>query len=218
MLQKVRYIQKYWNSMSKKYALTTGGSGYIGTAVVAMLVKNGFEVVNLGRNECDLTDLNAVSQVAKKVLEKRGAPDVLIHMAAPPLSRIPLAQITPAEVATERTITVGTLEVLTSIFLPHMKGGSVCIGITTAALAEKIPDTMGAYVTLKNELRILLKKLTNDWKEEGIHIYDVAPDFLPGGLNKDLPEGVRNLLARQKDGTIPTADDVAKTIEKLICG
>ncbi len=202
-----------------KYALTTGGTGYVGTAVVAMLIKNGFEVVNLGRKECNLADLKNVSIVAEKILKERGAPQVIIHMACPPTTRKALEDTTEEEKATEFTIAVDIARVLGEIFLPHMAPGSSFIGITTASLDKAEPEkNIGAYIPAKAALRSLQKKLAEDWGDKGIHVYDVAPTFLPGGLNKDLPEGVLNLLARQKDGTVPTAESVANTIEKLITG
>ncbi|MEI6863762.1 MAG: SDR family oxidoreductase [Candidatus Adlerbacteria bacterium] len=205
--------------MAKKYAITTGGTGYVGSAVTDMLVTHGFEVTNMGRAVCDLADPHATHSAAEKILAEKGAPDIIIHMACPPTTRKALEDTAEEETRIEFAVAMGAAEILAHTFLPHMKQGSVFIGMTTASLEKEEPEkNIGAYIPAKAALRALLKNLSSEWGKKGIRVFDVAPTFLPGGLNKHIPEGVRNLLARQKDGTIPTAGDVAKTIEKLIQG
>ena len=202
-----------------KKALITGGTGYVGTAVANMLRVHEFEVINISRSMCNLTDPVSLTHIVEELLKNWGAPDVIIHMACPPTTRKALEDVSDKERTQEFAITVGVAEILANTFLPHMKTGSSFIGITTASLDKETPEkNIGAYIPAKAALRKLLKKLQIEWEGKGVHVYEVAPTFLPGGLNKDLPEGVRNLLARQKDGTVPTAESVAKTIETLIQG
>jgi len=64
--------------------LVTGGSGYLGSAVVAALRSRGHEVVTIGRHSgvdsavCDLTDPEAVSSAVRAV----GPCDAVVHLAA----------------------------------------------------------------------------------------------------------------------------------------
>jgi len=212
-----------------KTAVITGGSGYVGGAVIDMLLKKHFRVLNISRSAvekngvenilCDLSDAEATKIAAETVKEKVSVVDVFIHAACPPTTRKALEDVTEEECAREFAIAVDAAEIFAQELLPHMSAGSSFIGITTASLDKEMPEkNIGAYIPAKAALRALVKKLAEQWEDKGIHVYDVAPTFLPGGLNKNLPEGVRNLLARQKDGTIPTATDVAKTIENLLNG
>ena len=212
--------------MLTKYALITGGSGYVGTAVAQAFIADGYDVVNLGRSPsalsqmkttiCNLADQKQTVDVAEKILEEHGAPEIIVHMACPPTTRTSLED-TPAEaVSNELAIAVGAARALAATFLPQMKENSAFIGITTASLQKQIPENnIGAYIPAKKALRELLRALHEQWEERGMRVYAVAPVFLPGGLNKDLPEGVRSILARQKDGSSSSAEDVARLILKL---
>lgn len=200
-----------------KTAVITGGSGYVGSAVTSILQKEGFEVVNMGRAMCDLADTAATRNAAERILHEHGAPDVIIHMACPPTTRKALEETTGEEKRIEFAIAVDAAQTLADVFLPHMKPGSVFIGVTTASLDKAQPEkNIGAYLPAKAALRQLLEKLRTEWNERSIRVVEIAPVFMPGGLNKHLPEGVRTLLARQKDGTVPTAEDVAKEIRGLL--
>ncbi len=200
-----------------KTAVVTGGSGYVGSAVTQMLRTHGFDVFNIGREICDVRDATALTQITEKILEERGAPDCVIHMASMATTRKALEDTTEKEVADEFAVTVTAAEILANTFLPHMKHGSLFLGITTASLDKAEPEkNIGAYIPAKQKLRELLSALREQWSEKGIRVYEIAPPFLPGGLNKNLPEGVRNLLARRTDGTVPTAEDVAREIEALM--
>ena len=64
--------------------LVTGGSGYLGSAAVAVLRARGHEVVTIGRHPgvdtavCDLTDREAVHEAVREV----GSCDAVVHLAA----------------------------------------------------------------------------------------------------------------------------------------
>ncbi len=201
----------------KKLAVITGGSGYVGSAVADMIRRKDFDVINMGRDMCDLADPHATKEVVEKILAEYGAPDVVIHMACPPTTRKALEDVTEEEKRIEFAVAVDAAQILGSVFLPHMKPGSAFIGITTASLDKDTPEkNIGAYLPAKAALRQLLNDLRSQWEPKGIHVHEVAPTFLPGGLNKNLPEGVRNLLARQKDGTTASTQDIADEVEKLL--
>ena len=65
-------------------SLVTGGSGYLGSAAVAVLRARGHEVVTIGRHPgvdtavCDLTDADAVHKAVRAV----GVYDTVVHLAA----------------------------------------------------------------------------------------------------------------------------------------
>lgn len=213
-----------------KTAVITGGSGYVGSAVTEMLIKNDYLVINLGRTstngntntdittiQCDLSRNEETKTVVEKILAEYGAPDVVIHMACPPTTRKALEDTTEEEKRIEFSVAVSAAHILADTFLPHMKPGSAFIGITTASLDKDTPEkNIGAYLPAKAALRQLLNNLRSQWEEHGVRIIEIAPMFMPGGLNKHLPEGVRNLLARQKDGTTASAQNVAHEVKKLL--
>ena len=210
----------------KKVALITGGSGYVGSAIANRLSKDGWHVVSLSRNpkvaegvegvSCDIADTGTLTKTATSLLVKYPTIDAFIHCAVAPTTRTSLENATELQVDNEFKVTVTSIEVLAGLLESHMEAESTFIAITTQSLEKSVPEkNIGAYLPAKQALRDFLRSLSSKWEEKGIRVYAVAPVFLPGGLNKELPEGVRKLLSRQTDGTEASAEDVAGLVSIL---
>lgn len=206
----------------KPIAIVTGGSGYLGRAIVANLTQRGWRVITLSRTAtsegivCDITDPRAVRAAVDTIIKtEKGTLRACIHAAAAPLQRKEIMSISPESFAT----TVNTA--LTGAFLfatetvPHLAPGSVFIGITTQAIEPDAPYApLGAYVIAKQALRSLLRLLSIELAPKHIRVYAVAPGFLPGGLNRDMPQAVLDLLA-SKQGADVSSEHVAKLIADI---
>lgn len=76
-----------------KFAVMTGGNGYLGKAMLKALAENGCKVLSAARRPCaeklcgvtgflcDLSDKSAAAQIAKKAAELNGHVDILINCA-----------------------------------------------------------------------------------------------------------------------------------------
>jgi nucleoside-diphosphate-sugar epimerase len=85
--------------------------------------------------------------------------------------------------------------------------------LITSAAAFLAPEShlLGAYPKAKRAQEELAARTAHD--ELDIHIHTIAPGFLPGGLNDDLPRIFREHAAKASGGT---AHDVAQTIGEIL--
>ena len=124
----------------KPLAIISGGSGYIGGAIVDELEHGGWQVVVLSRSEnknrkssvykCDITNEDQIAKTITSIVSSFGAIHACIHAAAAPLYRKSLLD-TPLDSFTESIETAvrgGFL--LAKSAAPHMADGACFIGIT----------------------------------------------------------------------------------------
>lgn len=65
----------------KKTAIVVGNGPGIGEAIVSALAEDGWKVVGIGHDDCDLGDLSAVAALASRLKEEHIRIDALIHAA-----------------------------------------------------------------------------------------------------------------------------------------
>lgn len=197
-----------------KLALITGGSGYIGGAIAARFAQRGYEPVSLSRKSGgDITDESYVQKAVADAVAKYGPVHACVHAAAVPLERKPLLTIDPASFDKEIAVAAKGAYLLARVALPHMAPDAAFVGITSEAIEPGEPAAaMGAYMPAKYALRGVLRSITAQWPR----VYAVAPGFLPGGLNNDLPQAVREMFAKKYDS--PAPEDIAALIVELCEG
>jgi NAD(P)-dependent dehydrogenase (short-subunit alcohol dehydrogenase family) len=151
----------------------------------------------------------------EEITAAQGPISACIHAAAPKLARKPMLSLTSEEFQSPLSVALVGAFTLAKAALPHMTDGSVFIGITTAALEHNSrPEKMGSYVPSKNALRGLLRVLTEEMRSpRKIRVNAVAPNFLAGGLNSDLPQGILDFLGKKIGAETP--QDVAEIVVRL---
>lgn len=208
----------------KKVAVITGGSGFIGGAVARELAKRGWDVASLSRTSaafdgvdsylCDITDEKSVETAIQAIVKKHEHIDACIHTASQKTTRVPMIETSTAAFDMEFDVAVRGAFLLMRAALPHMQKDSAFVGITSRSLeGARIEKKLGAYLPAKHALHEFLKVLSYELPD--IRVYAVAPPFLAGGLNKDLPQGVQELLARQPDGALASVEDVGRVVADL---
>jgi NAD(P)-dependent dehydrogenase (short-subunit alcohol dehydrogenase family) len=155
-------------------AVVTGGSGGIGSAIVAELGAKGWDVTSLSRHEgCDVSD---EKQVAEAFARLRSL-DALINCAAILIKR-PLIELT----AEEWDLQLGAglrgafLCSREAFRLMRGRGGSIVMisSLSGVAGAEKFPG-MAAYVAAKSGLAGLTEALAAEGREHGIRVNAISP-------------------------------------------
>ncbi len=212
------------NKRNNPLAILSGGTGYIGAAVVAELKDAGWNVVVLSRDvskssaevyPCDVTDEKDVHEAIAKIIAVHGPISACIHMASPSLERKPILSISTEAFDAAMNTGAKAAFLLAKETIKHMSKNSVFIGITTQAIEPGILQPSGAYVPAKYALRGFLRVLSAEAKQAGIRVYAVSPGFLPGGLNNDLPKNVQDFLASKSGTNQQSSKEIAALIKKL---
>lgn len=205
-------------------AVISGGTGYLGSAVRDALTTSGWRVAVLGRHldesdleyRCDITIEEEVLSAVKKITNRYGAIAACIHAAAPAIDNKAVLTLTPEAFNAQMDTAARGAFLLAKAALPYMSEQGAFIGITTKLIESGTSIfPMGSYILAKYALRGFLRILANETRSKGIRVYAVAPGFLPGGLNKDMPESVINLLAAKSGIGKTSAKDIADLIKKL---
>jgi NAD(P)-dependent dehydrogenase (short-subunit alcohol dehydrogenase family) len=214
-------------SKDTRVALITGGSGYVGSAITAALLLSGWRVVNISRNGtpvdgadtvvCDITNEAQVNQMLHDLVRTYGAFDACIHTAAAPIARTAVLESSLVQFHAQFEVSVTGAFLFFRAAQAYMNKGAAFIAVTTRSIErdEKTERRIGAYLASKEALRALLRSLSVELNHEDIRVYAVAPGFMPGGLNNDLPPGVQAILGRQKDGTPGSAHQVGEVVAQL---
>ncbi len=212
------------NETKKPLAVISGGTGYIGSAVAEELKHRGWQVAILSRKAndnanfplyiCDITDEQQVGKAIAAITAAQGTISACIHAAATPLDRKALlsTSLDSFTGSVDASLRGGFL--LAKAVVPHVSHGASFIGITTEALDAQKPGAMGSYLVAKHALRGLLRVLAGELAGKSISVYAVAPGFLPGGLNGDLPPAVMEFL-KKKDDKMQSPEDVAGLIADI---
>ena len=210
----------------KKVALVTGGSGYVGDSILQALSSSNWHVINISRTfsscpgienvVCNCADENEVRDAVQQIVRTHPTISAFIHAAAAPIVRASILDTTAEQFDSQFEVSVRGLYLIMRELRQHMEEGAACIGITTRSIEpnEKTERRIGAYLASKQAERALLRSLAAEL-EPHIRVYAVAPGFMPGGLNSDLPEGVRAILGRQRDGTPGSAKQVGEVVAEL---
>lgn len=182
-------------------AVVTGGSGGIGSAVVAALRSRGWEVTSLSRREgCDVSD---ESQVRGAFARLDGL-DALVHCAAV-LIKQPLLDLSAAQWDAQLGPGLrGAFLCSREAFrLMRGRGGSIVMvsSLSGVAGAEKFGG-MSAYVAAKSGLAGLTEALAVEGRPERIRVNAVSP----GAVDTDM------LRVAGVEGPSLQPDEVARLI------
>lgn len=228
---------------NKKVAVISGGLGFLGSAIARELAGAGFSVAVLYRDllrsdakkmldeftghhissyECDITNPKKIGDILRKIESELGPVVVGVHAAHQPITRKKVTDMN--SVTFEEQFSVGVfggfnfLNAVAALMITR-KGG-VLIGVTTSAVeGNESTGNFGGYISAKFALKGMLREFSSAVKKEGIRVYAVAPGFLPGGLNADLPPRLFEFAKeRSVSGQLTTPLDVARAISMLVRG
>ncbi|HOZ59940.1 MAG TPA: SDR family oxidoreductase [Nakamurella multipartita] len=179
---------------TKPVALVTGGAGFIGSAIVAVLQAQGHHVAVLDRSgdyAVDLADEASVRQAARAVLADFGRCDVIVHAAASfELSALPdlTAEIFRRVIAVNVESALWLIQELSPAMTERHFGRIVFIVSDTFFNPPPVPNML-PYVTSKGALIGAARTLARALGPEGITVNCVAPGMTPppgGGMGPDM--------------------------------
>jgi len=226
----------YCNTMKhEKNIIISGGSGYLGSAIVEKCLNEGNSVVSLSRGtgkafrqqsklfrhiSCDIGDEQSVKAVVKKIVSEFSEIHAVVHCASAPVKREQVLSESAEDFILQFSVNVFGGFYLFKHVAPFLLNGSVVIGITTKAVhypGERMKS--GSYMPAKSALSELLRTMRGELHQSGVRVCEVAPGFMPGGLNRDIPKPVMDFILRKSEpAEVTSPKEVANVITNIISG
>lgn len=202
-------------SLDGKVALITGGSYGIGFAIASALAEAGARIVFNDRNEdalnqgiekykaagidakgyvCDVTDEDAVMELAKKIEAEVGVVDILVNNAGI-IKRIPMTEMSASDFRKVIDVDLNAPFIVAKTFIPSMikKGHGKIINICSM-MSELGRETVSAYAAAKGGLKMLTKNIASEYGEYNIQCNGIGPGYIETPQTAPLRE-------RQEDGS-----------------
>jgi NAD(P)-dependent dehydrogenase (short-subunit alcohol dehydrogenase family) len=173
--------------LAGRVALVTGASRGIGASVAQALAGEGALVIRVARTlkqgtrgqfqdlPCDLTDPKQVSDLATRVIDQHGPPDIVVSNAGAFLLR-PLEATDAAELEVQLAVNVRAPFAVAKGFLPSMRAAGRGSFITVGSVADHtgFPEN-AAYAASKYGLRGLHETLLVEYRGTGVRLTLVSP-------------------------------------------
>jgi short-subunit dehydrogenase len=169
-----------------KLVLVTGASSGVGAATAREFAKNGAKVILVARSAdqlqslgdeigelavpepCDAADPNAVQAMAKRVMDKHGVPDVIVHCAGAGQWKT-LLEAEPSEVITMMQAPYFAASFVTRAFLQGMldRKSGVIINVNSPACLVPWQSSVG-YAAARAALQGFHEALAQDLVGTGV--------------------------------------------------
>jgi len=183
-----------------KVAVVTGASGDLGRGVSVGLAREGCDVALLARSvdrlsetacaveqfgrraqvvECDVTDSDAVSIAASRVLDTFGDVDFLVNNAGGARFMAPLADVERRGWDKTVALNLTAPMLVAQAFHSSMvrRGGASIVNVASLA-AIQVMDALSFYSASKAGLLMLTRSMAAEWGPHGIRVNAVAPGFI----------------------------------------
>jgi 3-oxoacyl-[acyl-carrier protein] reductase len=219
-----------------RWALVTGGSRGIGRAIVLELAKAGLEIeftyasneaaarqTELAANAfaparrhcCNGADAAAVAALARRLLEEKGAPHVLVTNAG--ITRDALIA-TMAEEQWNEVLAAnlnGTFNVVNVFAGPMMEMGGSIIFVSSVSGIKGVAGQSN-YAATKAGLMGMARSLAVELGRFGIRVNTVAPGFIATDMLSNIPEAQLRTMTRSVPlRRVGAVDDVAPIVAFL---
>ncbi len=223
--------------LENKTMLITGGSRGIGAQIVRQAMEDGAQVVFTYRNsageaarlsqemtaqypgqaclalQCDVTDREAMQQLARQVLTQFGRLDVLVNNAGIAQDAV-LARMTRDQwdnvIVTNLTSLYNTTKPL---LLPMVKQGSGSIVNMTSAVAVYGNSGQTNYAAAKGGIMGFTKSLSAEVAPHGVRVNAVAPGYIKTDMVANMDADTLNFVkSRISLRRLGSAEDVAPLV------
>jgi len=186
-------------SVSGRVACVTGASSGLGATIAQALAEGGAKVVGVARRageiaawaatggevtpvSGDLADLDAIPDIARRIAEPYGAPDILVN-AAGINTREPADEVTRDGWQTTIDLNLSSPFFLAQALVPAMKakGWGRILNIASLQTERAFPGGI-AYGASKAGIGQLTRAMAEAWSSDGINANALAPGFFPTAL------------------------------------
>jgi NAD(P)-dependent dehydrogenase (short-subunit alcohol dehydrogenase family) len=224
--------------MRNKIAIVTGGSSGIGFAIAGKLVKNNIRSILIGRDMdklkmacgylgnlaecvvCDLTKLEAIPGIVRKIIDEHGKIDILINNAGIHLKK-KFSAVTDEEyqrIIMNNQNAMFTLTREVTSFMVKKKSGTV-LNISSMASQYGIPGVI-AYTASKSAIEGMTRAMAVELSPFGIRVNCIAPGFIKSNMSSYAldsdPDRKRKVISRTPLGRLGTQEEVAEAAFFLV--
>ena len=169
--------------------------------------------------KCDLENNKEVESTLIRIAAELGEPYAYIHAAGTGPARKKFLAVTEEDMHEQFTHTVMQSFNFFTNTAARLKtnGNGVLIGITTAGVLHSGATAgLGAYIPAKYAVQGMLTMLHNELAPHMVRVYSIAPGFMAGGMNAEIPKAfVEMIKVKSATHTITDADLVAEKIIEL---
>jgi NAD(P)-dependent dehydrogenase (short-subunit alcohol dehydrogenase family) len=216
---------------NNRIAIVTGGASGLGFAIARKFVLNDINVTLIGRDRsrlklacetlgpqadfigCDLSELEELPGVVKRINETHGRIDILVNNAGMHLKK-PMNDVSDEEfkkvILTNQTAMFSLTREVTKIMQQQCSG--VILNISSMASIYGLPNVI-AYTASKSAIEGMTRAMAVELARFGIRVNCIAPGFIKTNmstlaLEKD-PERKKKVLSRTPLGRLGKPDEVA---------
>jgi NAD(P)-dependent dehydrogenase (short-subunit alcohol dehydrogenase family) len=220
--------------MEQKIAIVTGGSSGLGYATVKKFTANNIFTFVIGRDRekleiacnefgknCepvvfDITELDKIPALIKKLFDKHGRIDILVNNAGINQKK-PLVEVTDAEfqkiIHTNLNSVFSLSREVTKVMIPKKKG--CIINISSMAAQYGLPAVI-SYTASKTAIEGITRAMAVELSPFGIRVNCIAPGFIFTKMSSTAldgdPERKQKVLSRTPMGKLGMPEDVANAV------
>lgn len=199
-----------------------GGAGYVGSYISKEFSRHGFITVSTSRDilshpdcvECDIANLVSLQTALDYVDRTVGKISCIVHSASPKIERVRPSRASSDSIREHTEVAIqGTENIVRESIARDIP--NIVILTSQAAFSDPNSLSMGAYPAAKKAQEILACALSRSLKPH-MTMHTIAPDFLPGGLNSDLPAAVQNAYAMRPGGILNSPQEIAAITASIV--
>ncbi len=197
--------------MAKPVCIVTGVGDGTGAALARRFAQGGYQVAMIARNterlealqqeindarayKCDISDLDALSDIVHRICAEMGRPNVLVHNAVSATFKTFLEADSQELEHNFRVNTTSLYQLVRELAPAMIESGQGAIMVTGNTAALRGIPTYAAFAPTKAAQRILAQSLARDLGPKGIHVayitIDAAIDtpWTRDVFNRDKPD------------------------------
>ena len=187
-------------------ALVTGGTGKLGSAIVARLVQEGWRVIAAGTKDGDLADADAARALVERAVDELGGLDVLVNGAAAGFEPKPVEEVTEEDWDAALDVTAKGSFFVTQAAAPHLRSnGGVVVMLEDVAAYQPWPS-FAPHSAAKAAQAMLTRVFARALAPE-VRVCGVAPGSVAVDRGQEERRAAETVLGR-----IGSPDDVADAV------
>ena len=190
-------------------ALVTGGTGRVGSAIVARLRDDGHDVLAAGRTDGDLRAAAAARRLVERAVDELGGLDLVVHAAAEGFAPKPVEDVTEADWDAALGATAKGAFFVAQAAAPHLRASGGTIVLIEDVMGYRPWPSFAPHCAAKAAEAMLTRVLARALAPE-VRVCGVAP-----GPVAVAPEQLERRTAETALGRVGSPEDVAEAVVYL---